>query len=414
MDEQFEVVIVGGGPAGATAAAALARAGIRVLVCEREAFPRFHIGESLLPAGNTVFKEIGVWERIEAAGFVRKAGAEFESADGRKWVHNDFSKGLLPGNEYTYQVERARFDALMLEHARDCGATVRQPLGVARIERAASGWNVHLADGTAVRAPYLIDASGREVFLAQQLQISRVPLPYERKIALYGQFRGVQRPAGDRAGNILITRWREGWFWQIPLDDERTSVGLVTTLRAFKAFGGPEAEFLSTTIAATPAVAARFTRASAIDKLRVTADYTYQYERFAGDRFVLAGDAACFIDPVFSSGVYLAMHSGLAAARLVMKALPSARELSPREQAHYTAAFLQRVKVMRGLIDTFYDSRGIEVFLSPSDRWSLPAAVNSVVAGNTHLPWSLRWRYWLFLAIVGLHRRTGRVVAPIS
>lgn len=415
MNERYDVITVGGGPAGSTAAAALAQAGCRVALCERESFPRFHIGESLLPAGNSIFHRIGVWDRIEASGFMRKAGAEFETADGESHVHNIFAKGLLPGNDYTYQVERSRFDTILLEHARECGATVRQPVQVVAAVEDGDGWTVELSDGARLAASFLIDASGRANFLARSARIGKVDLPYARKIAFYAHYRGVERAPGEQGGNILITRWRDGWFWEIPLDAERTSVGLVATLQAYQEFAGDAEAFFAAAVQATPVVAKRLAAAGRIgDRLHTTTDYTYMYERFAGERFLLAGDAACFIDPVFSSGVYLAMQSGWQAASLIAGAVRRNRPLSRREQARYNRFFHRRVKVMRGLIDTFYDVRGIEVFLSPTDRLQLFAAVNSVVAGNTHLPWRLRWRYQLFLWIVALHRRTRRIVPALE
>lgn len=410
----YDVAIVGGGPAGATVGAALARQGARVVVCERVTFPRFHIGESLLPAGNQILREIGVWDRIEAAGFVRKPGAEFESGDGSRSVHNVFANGLLPGHDYTYQVERSRFDEILLDHARESGATVLQPVGVAGVDERPDGWDLALSDGRTLAARYLVDASGRETFLARRRKEPKAELPYPRKVAVYAHFRGLKRAEGERGGNIIITRWEDGWFWQIPLDGERTSVGLVSANERFRAFEGAAQAFFNSVVEATPALARRFERAEPCSDFHLTADYTYMFERFAGPRHLLVGDAASFIDPVFSSGVYLAMQSGLAAARLLGATLPRGGPIPERAQRRFTTSLVKRVAVMRGLIDTFYDRRGIEVFLSPSDRFRLFAAVNSVVAGNTRLPLRLWWRYQLFLRLVRFHQRTGRLVPPLA
>lgn len=405
-EEVYGVVVIGGGPAGAVAGATLARAGHSVVICEQATFPRFKIGESLLPAGNAVLQAIGVWEKVERAGFVRKVGADFESADGRAEVVTVFAKGLNPAAGYTYQVERSRFDQLLLEHAGACGAEVLQPVRVVETRPVPGGWTVTLSDGRVLKTHYLIDASGRNAFLGRQEKVARASLPYTPKIAVYGHFRGVSRAPGERGGHIIITRWRNGWFWNIPIDETRTSVGLVAPSSELRALGGDPEGFFRAVAAAAPTLAARMKGAERLGPLHVTSDYTYAHTHFAGSRYFLAGDAACFIDPIFSSGVCLALKSGHEAGVALAEALQKgAPPLSSKVQKTYTRRFQHRVHVMRGLIDTFYDRCGIEVFLSPSSRCQIFEAINTIVGGRTELNWALRWRYAFFRGIVRLQRR---------
>jgi len=405
-DTVYGAVVIGGGPAGAVAGATLARAGHSVVICEQAVFPRFRIGESLLPAGNAVLQAIGAWEKVEGAGFVRKVGADFESADGRAEVVTVFGKGLNPAAAYTYQVERSRFDQLLLEHAEACGAEVLQPVRVVNTRAISDGWSVTLSNGRVLKTHYVVDASGRKAFLGRQEKVARVSLPYPPKIAVYGHFRGVQRAPGERGGHIIITRWRNGWFWNIPIDETRTSVGLVTPSAEFRELGGDPEAFFRTVAEAVPTLVARMRGAERLGPLHVTSDYTYAHTHFAGPRYFLAGDAACFIDPIFSSGVCLALKSGHEAGIALAAALKKgAPPLSTKVQKAYTQRFQHRVHVMRGLIDTFYDRCGIEVFLSPSSRCQIFEAINTIVGGRTELNWALRWRYALFRTIVRLQRR---------
>lgn len=413
-DGMIDVAIMGGGPAGATAATVLARAGRSVRLFEREVFPRFQIGESLLPAGNAVLREIGVWDQIEAAGFVRKQGAEFETANGRLRVHNIFAEGLKAAAPYTYQVERARFDTILLEHARASGAEIVQPAKVTAIEPTDEGYRLESSDGATTTCRFLIDASGRQAVLARALKIPRKTLSEPSRVAVYGHYEGVARRSGPEGGNIVVTRWRDGWFWSIPIDATRTSVGFVSPAAHLRTLGGDAEHLLAAAIAATPAMTTRMETARALGPLRVTSDYSFSHAAFAGDRFVLAGDAACFLDPVFSSGVYFAMVSGRDAALLVERALARNQPvLALRAQQRYTRDIHRRVEVMRGLVDAFYDRSGVEVFMRPTTKWRLFAAVNSVVGGQTRMPWAVRWRYALFRLVVRQHQRHRRLVQRI-
>src|SRR6185503_17434940 len=242
----YDLLVIGGGPGGSCAAAGARQHGLRTLVVEKCEFPRFHIGESLLPAGNRVLRETGAWPKVEAAGFIPKYGAEFHRSNGVGGKKIVFSESLVPGLDSTFQVERARFDGVLLDHARDLGAEVRMQTTVSAVEATAGGHRATLASpagATTVTVPWVIDATGRETGLMSEQKRALDPSPFPKRMAVYSHFKGVVRAPGREGGNILIVRLQDGWFWIIPIDRERTSVGLVTTVEAFRAAAEPPERF---------------------------------------------------------------------------------------------------------------------------------------------------------------------------
>ncbi len=381
------------------AAALLARAGQSVTLLEGADFPRFQIGESLLPASNAVLREVGVWEKVEAAGFVRKAGAEFTYGDGSERVRIWFRDGLVPDCDYTYQVERQRFDVLLLEHAKSSGVTVRQPVRASRASWDGARWQVELAEGETLEADYLIDAGGRRRFLARQLGIERHGFDPPARVALYGHFRGVQRQPGEAAGNIIITRVPEGWFWSIPLDAERTSVGLVTQR---KPSAGASALFAET-VAASPFMRDWMAEAEPLGELRTADNFSFWNARFTAPNAFMVGDAAAFIDPVFSSGVALAMEGGRAAARAILQA--NGRPITARARRRYERDLWARLRTMLHLVRLFYTEAGFSLFSQPTHRLPLPPAVNPAAAAYPLPPAPSRWRYQVFKGCCAANRR---------
>ncbi len=392
-----DVLIIGGGPAGSCAGAALARAGLSVCILETSKFNKPRIGESLLPFCNPIFEHIGVWEKIEAAGFIRKYGAEFETPDGSQRVHNIFAKGYIPGLDYTYQVERPRFDKLLLKHAVKQGCTVDRSSKILSATEYSDHIELQTKDGQSLSARWLIDASGRKRFLGKHWKLPIEAETYPSRVAVFNHFKNVARASGPEAGNIIITRRRQGWFWQIPISAHRTSIGFVSLSSDLRQSGLRPESWFTQNVAQSPAVAQRMGTASPCADFMTTTDYSHMFKHFCGPRYFLVGDAATFTDPIFSSGVYLGLESALAASQAIINAGDQA--LSATAQLAYTNTLKARTRIIRELIEIFYSDHGFAVFMHPSDKFQLFAAINSIVAGNTQPQFGVRWRYALFKQI---------------
>ncbi|HYD48893.1 MAG TPA: NAD(P)/FAD-dependent oxidoreductase [Terriglobales bacterium] len=317
MQVDFDVAVIGGGPAGSTAAGFLAQQGARVLVCERERFPRYHIGESLLSATMPILDLLGVMADIESAGFVKKPGGTF------LWGRNPepwsfFFREDPGGRPHAFHVLRSQFDNILFQHAGKCGAEIHDGWRV--VDIAFNGVNrieIESEEGVrrSVRSRWLIDASGQTAMIGRRDGLRKFN-PFFKNLAVFGYFEDAVRLAGEIEGNILSCASRDGWFWFIPLHDGTTSVGAVIDAQRFGAAAKDgSVKLYRQLIEGSPEMSERLNLQKLVSPVRVIRDYSYCSDRFYGDGYLLAGDAACFIDPVFSTGVHLACLSGYLASR---------------------------------------------------------------------------------------------------
>jgi flavin-dependent dehydrogenase len=337
-----DVLVVGGGPAGSTIAALLAERGERVVLVEKERHPRFHIGESLLPFNLPLFERLGVKEEIERIG-MPKYGAEFFSIFHDKTSGFEFANAWDKGFPYAYQVRRSEFDHILLKNAAAKGATVIEECKVTEVDFPPEGGAVASgqdADGQVRRwrAKFLVDASGRDTLLASRFDIKHRN-PKNNSAAIYGHFTGAQRSSGKAEGNIVLFWFDYGWFWFIPLADGATSVGAVCRPAYIKTRQTDLRAFFMATIALCPPLAKRLENAQLVSPVTGTGNYSYRSTRMMGKSYIMVGDAYAFIDPMFSTGVYVAMSSAFLGADVVSACLHE-----PQKSARAFKAFDSQVR----------------------------------------------------------------------
>ncbi len=355
-----DCVIMGGGPAGATAATVLADHGHRVHLLEKTSFPRHHIGESLMPATYWTFRRIGMLEKLARSDFPRKQSVQFINAFGgesQPFYFTDFDPGAP---SVTWQVPRPQFDQMMLDNAREHGATVTERARVREVRfagRRAVGvraeCNGRLLD---IPAKVVVDASGQSAVLARQLKLREGDAQL-KNASIYTYYRGAARDAGRNAGATIVinTPERDGWFWSIPLPEDITSIGLVARPEVLWAVPGQDPEMVfETAVARCPGLAGRLRAAARVGPVHVTRDFSYRAGRIAGDGWVLIGDAFGFLDPVYSSGVMLALKSGEWAADAIHQGL-LADDLSAGRLGAFAPEFVAGMQRIRQLVYAFYD-----------------------------------------------------------
>ena len=396
--EICDVAVIGGGPSGSTAATLLARRGYKVIALEKARHPRFHIGESLLPMNLPVFERLGVLDKVRALG-VFKPGADFEADNERGYNNYAFSRAIGNSPPHAYQVWRQDFDKMLYDHARESGADAREGHEVLKIDQLGpreTRLEVRTDEGRTynIQARYLVDASGRDAFLSAKKKLRRKNDRHQ-SAAIFGHFRGAEPRAGEDAGNISIYRFDHGWMWMIPLPDGVMSIGAVCWPEYLKQRKGGTAEFLLDTLNQNPGLRKRIEHAELIGEVRVTGNYSYDSTRMGGPGWVLVGDAFAFLDPVFSSGVYLAMSGAEQAAHAVDAAL--------REPAREAALLRKLEKRQRAGMARFsffiYRFNGPvmrQMFRQPRNTWRLEQGVISMLAGDLFDTPKVLWRLQLF------------------
>ncbi|MEO5753521.1 MAG: NAD(P)/FAD-dependent oxidoreductase [Chthoniobacterales bacterium] len=403
-DSPYDVAIIGGGPAGSTAATLLARAGRRVVVCEREKFPRFHIGESLLPVSMKLFSRLGLHEKFEQAGFLRKYGGEMAGACSEEGVKFYFKDGFRSQTDSSYQVPRAEFDKVLLDHAAENGAEVREETAIKGVEFFDDRAELQLQTGLKekITARYVIDASGRHSVLGNHFKLKEA-YPHLQKISIFAHYEGVEADEGRDGTLTRQLRATDRWFWYVPLPNDRASLGVVLDTALFKQVKKSPETFLEESLAEQPFLARRMRNARRVTQAYASADFSYRQSRLTGERWMLAGDAAGFIDPVFSSGVFLALLAGEHCADILDVVLDEPRK-APRLFARYEKLLRRVMKGYLRFVDAWYSKEFMEVFLYPQDVLQIPPAVNAVLGGNISGSFAIRWRMSAFYFIVWLQR----------
>ncbi|MEO6967929.1 MAG: NAD(P)/FAD-dependent oxidoreductase [Rhodanobacteraceae bacterium] len=404
-DENCDVLVIGGGPGGSTVAALLARRGHKVILLEKAHHPRFHIGESLLPMNLPVFERLGVLEKVHALG-VLKPGADFEADNDRGYNTYAFERAVGASPPHAFQVWRQDFDKMLFEHARECGADTREGAEVIAVEQRDPRdtlAQVKTDDGRnyRVQARYVIDASGRDAFLAGRKKIKQRNREHQ-SAAIFGHFRNAEVRPGVDTGNISIYNFEHGWMWMIPLPDGVMSVGAICRPDYLKTRHGRTGEFLFETLKLSPALWACLQRAWLMgDEVRVTGNYSHDSKEIGGPGWMLVGDAFAFLDPVFSSGVYLAMSGAEQTAQVVDTALrePTREVALQRRLEKRLRAGMRRFGFF---IYRFNSPVMRQLFRSPRNIWKVEQGVISMLAGDVFDSRQVWWRLQFFRVIYGI------------
>ncbi len=386
MTYDYDVIVAGGGPAGSSTANFLRQAGRSVLVLERERFPRFHIGESMLPFANDIWKELGVLDRMDVT-YMRKPGAQFIHEESGEEFTYYFDTAIRPGRPYAFQVKRADFDKLLLDRARELGADVREATSVEDVQISADGvrvTSVYDKVSSEHTAQLFIDATGRDALIAGRRQLKVADDVVTTNVAVYTTYRNVVRPEGSKEGNIIIGLFDGGWWWLIPFKDGDTSCGLVfekSYTRARK--GSSPEEMMNEAIDGLPFLKRTLAGAERIYKVDAQANWSYRSQKFYGERLMLVGDAAAFVDPLFSTGVLLAVNGARFAARHADAALTDG-DFNAERFAPYQNDCVVGMDLFKNLVHEFYSHNLRKVLMASARNPTVCAVITSLLAGDVY------------------------------
>lgn len=414
-----DVLVIGGGPAGTTAAAFLAMKGRSVVLVEKDAHPRFHIGESLLPRNLDVFERLGVLDQVREIG-VHKPGAEFVSDRTGRSCAFPFGNALNRDRTHAWQVRRADLDALLFKQAVARGAECFERTRVTDVKLDDAGGRhvVSTQDesgATRLWHPrYVLDASGRDTFLASRMKV-KTSNKYNNTAAVYAHFNGVTRREGELAGYISIHLAEDGWFWLIPLPGDTMSIGFVGNQSAWKGRKGTPTDLLDERIASSPTVAARVQSAQRVSEVYSTANYSYRAGQGNGNGFLMIGDAYGFVDPMFSTGVLMAMTGGELGAEAAHAWLDNpARGMKLAQAANKELS--EAMDRISWLIYRVNDPVMRTLFMAPSNRLWMRDGIVNLLAGNLRGSWRAAIPVMCFKGVYhvlsALHRRGVELSLP--
>ena len=408
-----EVLVVGGGPAGSTIAALLAERGLDVVVLEKDHHPRFHIGESLLPLNVPLFERLGVADDIQRIG-MQKWGVDFVSPAHSRTVTFEFADAWDKGLPYSFQVRRSEFDDILLRNAAAKGARVIEGCRVTELDLARH-------DGVAVsakdqqgqeqhwRARFLVDASGRDTLVASKLGLKDRNRRHA-SAAIYGHYTGAIRQPGRAEGNISIFWFDHGWIWFIPLSDGTTSVGAVCPPEYLKTRKTDVTGFFQETIAQAPKLVERLAHATLTGPATATGNYSYRARSMTARNYLMVGDAYAFVDPVFSTGVYLAMSAAFRAVETVTTAVRNPRDAAAA-LARYDADVQRGIDRFSWFIYRMNRPALRDLFMNPRNVLRLQEAMLSLLSGDVFRPSPVHRRLTIFKALYyakALHRRFAK------
>jgi flavin-dependent dehydrogenase len=390
MSQDCDVLILGGGPGGSTLASSLALKNRRTILLEREKFPRFHIGESLLPCSSEVFRKIGILDKLEQR-YLWKYGARFLCSTSRRVASYTFAEAFNTKADHAYQVPRGDFDHVLLEHAKQLGADVRERWEATEVifedDRAVGVRARDLSKPDQIvelRAPVVADATGRDTLLASRLR-RKAKIARLDKSAFFTHYRNTFREDAEREGNIQIIVWEHGWFWFIPFRGDVTSVGAVASadwIKEQRKTGAKEpSDFFERAVAESSWATEFLVGAERVRQVGSLADFSYRIDQLTGDGWLFVGDAAGFLDPLFSSGAHLAIKSADLAASAIDEAL-SRGDTSRAAFTEYEKAVRYAVDLFLGVVQAFYKGEFRETLFEANQRTTLRRIITSVLSGD--------------------------------